>query len=158
MGAKEWITVAFILVISAVAMLNVTEKSEPKMLQQKITMTAQTVDTLRSNANTYAGIVSTKDYNNLNMASLSTTGIIDYTVTGAGSTSSFTAPFDSEMTFSIAPTTGNKKFTVTINNSTNSSMDSTQLSQWQNNLVEYAKAGAGVATTTSRGVNLTFSN
>lgn len=158
MGAKEWITVAFILVISAVAMLNVTEKSEPKMLQQKITMTSQTIDTLRSNANTYAGIVPTKDYNGINMASLKSSGIIDYTVNGAGATSTFTAPFDGEMKFALEPLAGNKKFKITVTNSSNSSMDATQLDQWQKNLEAYAKAGAGTATVITDGISLTFSN
>lgn len=163
MGAKEWITVAFILVISAVAMLNVTEKSEPKMLQQKITMTTQTIDTIRSNANTYAGLVPTKDYTNLSMDNLKTKGIIDYPVSGTGATSTITAPFDDQLTFSIAPMSGNKKFTVTVTAIANTSMDAVQKQQFEDTINAYALAGAGTisgyTTTGADGkISLNFAN
>lgn len=125
MGAKELIALAIAMIIAIGGTLYVAGKGETKVLQQKIVQTNQTISTAREWASTYAGISVSKDYTGINMASLKAKGLFNYDVVGTGATSYIEMPFEDTIQLSIAPSTNNKEFILTVTLSSSNNFDAT---------------------------------
>lgn len=148
---KNWILAGFLTVLSILGASAVIDNFEPKKFEQKISLTQDHIATMRGWATLYASLnPPTKDYANINISNVASKNIMQLPVVGSGASSTVVAPFDSEMSFGLSASSSNKKFTISITQSTNTSMDSTQKQQFEDLIKDWAvNIGASVGGYTS---------
>lgn len=160
---KNWIQYGVLMALTAVGITAVVESSGSKKLEQKIVMTQDHLSTVRSWANTYAGLTPTKDFTGINIETMGAKGIINLPIIGTGATATVNAPYDNEMSFAVTPVTGNKRFTIAITQSSNTPMDAIEKQLFEDMINSWATSVAGTvggytATTADGNISVTFGN
>lgn len=154
---KEMIGYAILIGLILAGMGYFMLKGDTKTLHQKIMQTEQTVSTVRDMATTFAGISVYKDFTGINMASMKAKQLFQYTVTGTGSSSTIAMPFDDTILMSIAPTTNNKGYIITISLTVNTDMDAVSKQTFEDKInADFASSTVSISGYTSSGADGTI--
>lgn len=160
---KEMIGYAILIGLILAGMGYFMYKGDTKTLHQKIMQTEQTVSTVRDMATTFAGISVNKDFTGINMASMKAKQLFQYPVIGAGSSSTIAMPFDDTILMSIAPTTNNKGYVITISLTASTDMDAVSKQTFEDKInADFASSTISITGYTASGadgtITLQFAN
>lgn len=158
MGDKQLIAIGIAMLISIGAMLYMSFGGDTKLLQQKIIQTQQGVQTIRDWSVTYAGISTTKDYKDISMQSLKAKGLFNYDVKGSGTSSTIELPSDDTINLSVASSSNNKEFIITVSLGSSNNFDATQKQIFEDKLnADLKSSSTQVTSYTSSGADGTIS-